>query len=113
MFAQFVRCGADQVPHVLDKQKIERWLTQLAKRAFDVICSALVLTLGLPIFAVVALCIMIEDGRPVFYAQVRQTRGGRARSSLCWMLSAMGFSLCLVARHWIQAPVAVLGVPAA
>ena len=59
----------------------------MAKRTFDIVASALVLTLGLPLFALVALCIVIEDGRPIFYAQVRQTRGGHLFN--CWKFRSM------------------------
>ncbi len=59
----------------------------LAKRAFDVVVSAVVLVLALPLFGVVALCILIEDGRPVFYGHVRQTRGGR--EFRCWKFRTM------------------------
>ena len=59
----------------------------LAKRAFDVVMSAVVLVLALPLFGVVALCILIEDGRPVFYGHVRQSRGGR--EFRCWKFRTM------------------------
>jgi len=59
----------------------------LAKRVFDVVVSTVVLVLALPLFCVVALCILIEDGRPVFYGHVRQSRGGR--EFRCWKFRTM------------------------
>jgi exopolysaccharide biosynthesis polyprenyl glycosylphosphotransferase len=41
------------------------------KRAFDLMVSLLVLAMLSPLFTVVALAIMIEDGRPVFFRQKR------------------------------------------
>lgn len=50
---------------------------RLAKRAFDLVFSLAAIAATLPIYPVVALLIMLEDGRPIFFAHRRQTLGGR------------------------------------
>ncbi len=50
---------------------------RMVKRMFDLICTILILIPMLPIMAVVALAIWIEDGRPVFYTQPRVGENGR------------------------------------
>jgi len=58
-----------------------------AKRTFDIVVSFVVLLLALPLLGVVALCILLDDGRPFFYGHVRQTRGGR--EFRCWKFRTM------------------------
>jgi lipopolysaccharide/colanic/teichoic acid biosynthesis glycosyltransferase len=58
-----------------------------AKRGFDIIASAVILALLLPLFGVVALTILIEGGRPIFYGHRRQSRGGTP--FLCWKFRTM------------------------
>ncbi len=47
------------------------------KRAFDVAFAAAALAATLPLYPLIALAVLIEDGRPVFFAQRRETVGGR------------------------------------
>jgi len=47
------------------------------KRAFDIFASVLGLTVLSPLMLVTALAVKLQDGGPVFYRQVRLTRGGR------------------------------------
>ena len=47
------------------------------KRVLDISVSAIVLMLALPLAALVALAILIEDGRPILFAQTRSGIGGR------------------------------------
>jgi lipopolysaccharide/colanic/teichoic acid biosynthesis glycosyltransferase len=47
------------------------------KRAFDIVFSLAALALTLPLYPLVALAIMLEDGRPIFFAHRRETVGGR------------------------------------
>jgi exopolysaccharide biosynthesis polyprenyl glycosylphosphotransferase len=47
------------------------------KRLFDVMVSSVLLTLALPVAAVTALAIHLEDGGPVFYRQQRVGLHGR------------------------------------
>jgi lipopolysaccharide/colanic/teichoic acid biosynthesis glycosyltransferase len=58
-----------------------------AKRTFDILVSLVVLLVSSPALAIVALCIVVEDGRPVFYGHTRQTRGGRPFR--CWKFRTM------------------------
>ncbi len=47
------------------------------KRAFDIFVSALALTLGAPLFAILALLVRLRLGKPVFFVQMRPgLRGG-------------------------------------
>jgi len=50
--------------------------SQAVKRAFDLVVSALVLTLLAPLFLVVAIAIKLDSPGPVFFKQERVGRGG-------------------------------------
>lgn len=50
---------------------------RVAKRLVDIVGSGLGLVLLSPLFAVVALAILINSGRPIFYLQDRIGQGGR------------------------------------
>lgn len=52
-------------------------MRRLSKRAFDVVFSLAALAVTLPLYPVIMLAILIEDGRPVFFAHRRQTLGGK------------------------------------
>ncbi len=60
---------------------------ELAKRFFDVAFAAGMLLALLPLFVVVGIAVLIEDGRPIFYAQTREGRGGRIFR--CWKFRSM------------------------
>src|SRR5262249_47777473 len=47
------------------------------KRAFDVAFSLVAIAATLPVYPIVGLAILLEDGGPVFYAHRRETVGGR------------------------------------
>jgi exopolysaccharide biosynthesis polyprenyl glycosylphosphotransferase len=51
--------------------------TILLKRMLDVCFASVVLVLALPLAAIVAVAILIEDGRPVLFRQTRAGVGGR------------------------------------
>ncbi|MHB1950486.1 MAG: TIGR03013 family XrtA/PEP-CTERM system glycosyltransferase [Acidiferrobacteraceae bacterium] len=53
--------------------RIKRWL----KRGFDIGCALLALLFFLPVMAIIAVSIAIEDGWPVLYLQDRVGQGGR------------------------------------
>jgi exopolysaccharide production protein ExoY len=53
-----------------------------AKSAFDRIVATVVVLLLLPLLAVVALLILVADGRPIFYRHTRVGRGGARFSCL-------------------------------
>ncbi len=59
----------------------------LAKRLLDIIVSGVGMVMVLPVFVVVALWILCDDGRPVLYGHTRQTRGGRPFR--CWKFRTM------------------------
>jgi lipopolysaccharide/colanic/teichoic acid biosynthesis glycosyltransferase len=47
------------------------------KRMLDIVVSAVVLLCGMPVFALVAIAVVLESGPPVFYAQWRVGRSMR------------------------------------
>lgn len=47
------------------------------KRVFDLAASGILLLVTLPVMLITALCILIEDGGPIFYRQERVGKGGR------------------------------------
>ena len=51
--------------------------SQAVKRAFDVVVSALVLTLLAPLFLLVAIAVKLDSPGPVFFRQDRVGRGGK------------------------------------
>ena len=50
---------------------------EFGKRVMDIIGSAIGIIVSLPFFIVIAACIKLTDGGPVFYTQTRLTKGGR------------------------------------
>ncbi len=52
----------------------------VAKRIVDVVVSGVLLLVLFPVFAIIALAILIQDGSPVFYKQMRIGRHGTAFS---------------------------------
>lgn len=53
------------------------WSPPTLPRVFDVICAAAGLMILAPLFAVLAVLILCDDGRPVFFGQTRIGRNGR------------------------------------
>jgi lipopolysaccharide/colanic/teichoic acid biosynthesis glycosyltransferase len=49
----------------------------MIQRAFDIVFSLVALALTLPLYPFIALAILIEDGRPIFFAHRRETMGGK------------------------------------
>jgi lipopolysaccharide/colanic/teichoic acid biosynthesis glycosyltransferase len=54
-----------------------RRLYPAVKRAFDVVIASLGLAFSLPLWALIALAVVLNDGRPAFYPQRRVGMGGR------------------------------------
>ncbi len=52
-------------------------LKDVVKRAFDLVASSILFLVTLPIMLIVALAILLEDGRPVLYRQERVGQGGQ------------------------------------
>lgn len=50
---------------------------QWVKRGMDLLLSCLGFIIALPFFGIISLCIKLTDGGPVFYKQIRLTKGGR------------------------------------
>ena len=50
---------------------------RIAKRLVDISIASMLLILLLPLFAIVAIAILISSGRPIFYKQQRIGQGGR------------------------------------
>lgn len=77
-------------PPPLEWQKIEPISESLAtastptiarrplKRPFDILFSLIVLAFTLPLYPFIALAILLEDGRPIFFSHRRETIGGRS-----------------------------------
>ncbi len=59
----------------------------LCKRVLDVLASAIGLLVLSPVMALIAVLILLEDGRPVFFGHRRQGRGGRLFT--CWKFRTM------------------------
>ena len=54
-----------------------RWGGRLGKRAFDLVSALGALAVLSPILAIVAVLVLITDGRPVLFRQIRSGRDGR------------------------------------
>ncbi|HMO24664.1 MAG TPA: sugar transferase, partial [Tepidisphaeraceae bacterium] len=52
-------------------------LDRAFKRAFDIVFSVIAMVLTAPVYPIVMLWIWLENGRPFFYYQTRETIGGR------------------------------------
>ncbi|WP_295813365.1 sugar transferase [uncultured Nitratireductor sp.] len=68
----------DTIKQGLELRRVRRFRSYFAlKRTFDVVFSVLVILFLLPAIALISLCILISDGRPVFFRQKRIGRDGR------------------------------------
>jgi exopolysaccharide biosynthesis polyprenyl glycosylphosphotransferase len=52
--------------------------TLAMKRVFDVVVGTIALLTTLPLFALAGVAILLDDGRPVFFRQLRAGQGGRS-----------------------------------
>jgi lipopolysaccharide/colanic/teichoic acid biosynthesis glycosyltransferase len=50
---------------------------RMFKRAFDIVFSLIGILLTLPLYPFIMIAIWLEDGRPFFFAHMRETMGGR------------------------------------
>lgn len=62
-------------PFVRTKRVPEAWYYSFVKRTIDIVCSGVALVVLSPVLLITTLCIKIYDGGPVFYKQVRLTKG--------------------------------------
>lgn len=60
---------------------------EIVKRVMDIAGSLMALLITLPVMALVAAAILIDDGRPLFFGHIRQGRGGRRFR--CWKFRTM------------------------
>jgi len=60
-----------------DVVPVAEWADSTGKRLFDLFFGGLALMAALPVMGAVALAILIEDGRPILYAQPRAGRKGQ------------------------------------
>jgi lipopolysaccharide/colanic/teichoic acid biosynthesis glycosyltransferase len=67
------------------------------KRALDVCASASALLVLTPIMALIALCVLLESGRPVFFGHLRQGKSGRLFR--CWKFRTMRHDAEQMARN--------------
>ena len=61
----------------MEIQKKREKMYLFIKRGMDVVLSILFLAAASPVFLLAAAAILIEDGRPVFYGQMRLTKNGK------------------------------------
>lgn len=64
-------------PLIRNRSSAVKWYYPFIKRTFDITCSLAALIILSPLFLVVSAAIKLYDHGPVFYKQVRMTRGGR------------------------------------
>lgn len=67
--------------------RVHQRTRRITKRLFDLCFAAVALTLTAPIYPIVMLAILIEDGRPFFFGHERETVGGRPFK--CWKFRSM------------------------
>ncbi len=79
--------GPRDAPVALRKPREGGFIYAAAKRLLDVVVSGLGLFLTSPLLVVIAIYILLNDGPPVLYGHLRQTRGGRSFS--CWKFRTM------------------------
>lgn len=74
--------GSDQLhlfdtPILLTREYALKIEQRAAKRLIDIVCALILLVIASPFMLITAILIKCYDGGPVFYKQVRCTRGGR------------------------------------
>jgi lipopolysaccharide/colanic/teichoic acid biosynthesis glycosyltransferase len=77
IFTLFTRKGLEQTAENRPPFALRAWLSEAAKRGFDVIVALLGLVLFAPLFALVALLIKLDTPGPVFYRGARAGRYGK------------------------------------
>lgn len=63
------------IPFIRTKRTPVKWYYPFVKRFIDILCSGLALIILSPVFLIVAICIKAYDKGPVFYKQIRLTKG--------------------------------------
>lgn len=62
-------------PFIRTKRMPEKWYYAFIKRTIDILFSSMGLIILSPMLLIVAACIKLYDGGPVFYKQIRLTKG--------------------------------------
>lgn len=62
-------------PFIRTKRMPEKWYYAFIKRTIDILFSGMGLVILSPMILIVAACIKLYDGGPVFYKQIRLTKG--------------------------------------
>lgn len=62
-------------PFIRTKRMPEKWYYAFIKRTIDILFSSMGLIIISPMLLIVAACIKLYDGGPVFYKQIRLTKG--------------------------------------
>ena len=65
------------IPLIEIKTQLMKPWQELIKRLFDIVFSALVLIIGLPIWLLIGLIVRLESSGPVIYTQIRVGRNGK------------------------------------
>ena len=68
---------AFDTPFIKNKKSSSAWYFPMVKRVFDVVCSLIALIILSPLLIITSLAIKLYDGGPVFYKQIRMTKGGK------------------------------------
>lgn len=66
----------DKPLFVCDKYRLDSG-EELVKRIFDILFSVIIMLILAPLYALIAICIKLEDGGTVIYRQTRCTKDGR------------------------------------
>lgn len=81
----------DPSKYSVDSKSCDRWrfslLARFKKRAFDIAVAACALAFFAPLMALIAIALLVQDGRPLFYKHQRIGLGGRP--FLCWKFRTM------------------------
>lgn len=65
-------------PFIRNRRGSMNWYYPFVKRVVDIVVALVVLVVFSPVFLITALAIKLYDGGPVFYKQVRLTKGNKA-----------------------------------
>ena len=77
MFRGYEISHSFDTPFICNRKNNAAWYYPILKRIFDIVCSAFGLIISSPVLLVVALCIKFYDKGPVFYKQIRLTKGNK------------------------------------
>lgn len=73
-------CHIGIVPLLTYKEREFHPTEFFGKRAFDILVSAILLLIFSPLFAIISLLILFDDGKPIFYVQKRMGKKGEVFS---------------------------------